>query len=265
MAKKIVIIGAVALGPKVACRLKRLDANAEITLLDRDNLISYGGCGIPYYVGGDISDLEDLYSTSAHIIRDRHFFENCKGINVRTEVEAVAINRDNSTVTIRNLRNGRREHLAYDKLVLATGATPVRPPFPGSTLKNVFILANLHEAERLKTLMSQGKVGTAVVIGGGAIGVEICEAMTDLWSIATHLVEMEDQVLPTLLGKCIARIVKAHLEEKGVKVLVEDRVDRISVDNETGMYQVKTTKTTITTDIGFLCRISRLLGKILRP
>lgn len=249
MAKKIVIIGAVALGPKVACRLKRLDANAEITLLDRDNLISYGGCGIPYYVGGDISDLEDLYSTSAHIIRDRHFFENCKGINVRTEVEAVAINRDNSTVTIRNLRNGRREHLAYDKLVLATGATPVRPPFPGSTLKNVFILANLHEAERLKTLMSQGKVGTAVVIGGGAIGVEICEAMTDLWSIATHLVEMEDQVLPTLLGKCIARIVKAHLEEKGVKVLVEDRVDRISVDNETGMYQVKTTKTTITTDI----------------
>ncbi len=249
MAKKIVIIGAVALGPKVACRLKRLDPKAEITLLDKDNLISYGGCGIPYYVGGDINDLEDLYSTSAHVLRDQEFFETCKGIQVRTEVEALAIDRKNSMVLIKDLRTGLKEQLPYDKLVLATGATPIRPPFPGSNLDNVFVLANLHEAQKLKTLMSQGKVGKAVVIGGGAIGVELCEAMTDLWGIETHLIEMEDQVLPTLLGKCIARVVKTHLEEKGVTVLVDEKVDHISTDEKTGMHLVTTTQTTIAADI----------------
>jgi NADPH-dependent 2,4-dienoyl-CoA reductase/sulfur reductase-like enzyme/rhodanese-related sulfurtransferase len=249
MAKRIVIIGAVALGPKVACRLRRLDPEAEITLLDKDNLISYGGCGIPYYVGGDINDLEELYSTSAHIKRDKAFFENCKGIQVRTQVEAVSINRSEMTVAIRDLMTDTVEQLPYDKLVLATGATPVRPPFPGSDLDNVFVLANLHEAEKIKMLMSQGKVGKAVVIGGGAIGVELCESMTDLWGIETHLIEMEDQVLPTLLGKCIARVVKTHLEEKGVHVLVDDRVNRIGIDIETGMHRVETTQTTITADI----------------
>jgi NADPH-dependent 2,4-dienoyl-CoA reductase/sulfur reductase-like enzyme/rhodanese-related sulfurtransferase len=252
MAKKIVIIGAVALGPKVACRLKRLDPHADITLLDKDNLISYGGCGIPYYVGGDINDLEELYSTSAHVIRDQDFFENCKGIKVRTQVEAISIDRKDMTVTIKDLQTNACERLPYDKLVLATGAMPIRPPFPGSNLENVFMLANLHEAEKMKNLMSQGKVGKAVVIGAGAIGVELCEAMTDLWGIETHLIEMEDQVLPTLLGKCIARVVKAHLEEKGVTVLVEDRVDSISIDNNTGMHLVKTTQTTIAADIVIL-------------
>ena len=264
MAKKIIIIGAVALGPKVACRLKRLDPTAEITLLDKDNLISYGGCGIPYYVGGDINDLEDLYSTSAHVIRDKDFFENCKGIQARTEAEVLTIDRDNSTVAVKDLITGTVEHLPYDKLVLATGATPMRPPFPGSSLENVFMLANLHEAEKLKTLMSQGKVGKAVVIGGGAIGLELCEAMTDLWGIETHLIEMEDQVLPTLLGKCIARVVKAHLEEKGVTVLVDDKVDNISLDEETGMHLVKTTQTTISADVVVLATGVRPNTKLAR-
>ncbi|MEE4240699.1 MAG: FAD-dependent oxidoreductase [Desulfopila sp.] len=252
MGKKVVIIGAVALGPKVACRLRRLDSKAEITLLDRDNLISYGGCGIPYYVGGDINDIEDLYSTSAHVIRDKDFFANCKGIHVRTEVEAININRKNQTVTIRNLQDNTEEELPYDKLVLATGATPTKPPFPGSTLPRVFTLADLHEAEKVKNLMSQGRVGSAVVVGGGAIGLEICEAMTDLWGIATTLVEMEDQVLPTLLGKCIARVVKAHLEKKGVNVLLSQKVHKITENPESDSYEVETSAENIRADIVIL-------------
>ncbi len=252
MAKKVIIIGAVALGPKVACRLRRLDPKAEITLLDKDKLISYGGCGIPYYVGGDINDLEDLYSTSAHVVRDKDFFADCKGIHVRTEVEAVQIDRKNKTVTIRDLHNKSEERLPYDKLVLATGASPTRPPFPGCDLPRVFTLANLHEAEKIKTLMSQGKVGRAVVVGGGAIGLEICEAMTDLWGISTTLVEMEDQVLPTLLGKCIARVVKAHLETKDVKVLLSQKVLQITPAPETDAYFVETSAETVTADIVIL-------------
>jgi NADPH-dependent 2,4-dienoyl-CoA reductase/sulfur reductase-like enzyme/rhodanese-related sulfurtransferase len=252
MAKKVVIIGAVALGPKVACRLRRLDPKAEITLLDRDNLISYGGCGIPYYVGGDINDLEDLYSTSAHVVRDKEFFADCKGIHVRTEVEAIQIDRKHKIITIRDLQNNCEEHLLYDKLVIATGASPTRPPFPGCDLPRVFTLANLHEAEKIKTLMSQGKIGRAVVVGGGAIGLEICEAMTDLWGISTTLVEMEDQVLPTLLGKCIARVVKAHLETKGVNVLLSQKVLQITPDPGTDSYRVETSAEIIAADIVIL-------------
>ncbi|MFN2353234.1 MAG: FAD-dependent oxidoreductase [Desulfopila sp.] len=249
MAKKIVIIGAVATGPKVACRLRRLDPEAEITLLDKDDLISYGGCGIPYYVGGDINDLEELYQTAAHIVRDTHFFETCKGITVKTEVEATHIDTAQKKITIRHIKTHQEEELEYDKLVLATGANPVRPPFPGNDLDNVFMLSNLHEAEKIKKLMIGGKVGKAVVVGGGAIGIEIAEAMTDLWGIETHLIEMEDQVLPTLLGKCIARVVKTHLEEKGVNVLVDERVSRIYEDQESGMRMVETSQGSIGADI----------------
>lgn len=249
MAKKIVIIGAVALGPKVACRLRRLDSEAEITLIDRDNLISYGGCGIPYYVGGDINDLEDLYSTSAHIIRDKHFFEASKGIKVITQIEASRIDRNKKRIKVRYLQSGEEDFLEYDKLVLATGATPVRPPFPGSNLPNVFIISDLHDAEKIKKMMSQGKVGKAVVIGAGAVGLEICEALTDLWGIETTLIEMENQVLPTLLGKCIARVVKSHMEEKGVKILIDEKVKQIYQDDPTGMLQVETSAATIATDI----------------
>ncbi len=252
MPKKVVIIGAVALGPKVACRLRRLDPEARITLIDRDSLISYGGCGIPYYVGGDINDLEDLYSTSAHVIRDKKFFKNCKGIEVLTEVEAIAIDRENKSVRVKYLQDGHEAELEYDKLVLATGATPTRPPFPGSDLEKVFSISDLHDAESIKSLMTQGKVGHAVVIGGGAIGLEICEALTDLWGIETTLVEMEDQVLPGLLGKCIARVAKSHLEEKGVEVLIDDKVNRIYVDEKTDMYVVETSQNLIAADIVIL-------------
>ncbi len=249
MAKKVVVIGAVALGPKVACRLRRLDPDIEITLIDRDTLISYGGCGIPYYVGGDINDLEDLYSTSAHVIRDEAFFEDCKGVKVLTQVEAIKIDRKSKTVDIRDLQTGKEDILQYDKLVMATGSTPFRPPFPGSNLENVFIISDLHDAEHIKTLMSQGKVGKAVVIGAGAVGIEISEALTDLWGIETTLIEMEDQVLPTLLGKCIARVVKSHLEEKGVKVQVEEKVQQITKESHSDQLLVETSREIISADI----------------
>ena len=228
MAKKVLIIGAVALGPKVACRLRRLDPEAEITLIDRDNLISYGGCGIPYYVGGDINDMEELYTTTSHAVRDTAFFESCKGVKVLTRVEAREIRRREKQVRVCHLETGEEEYLSYDKLVLATGAKAVRPPFPGADLPRVFTVSDLHDAETIKGLMSQGKVGKVAVIGAGAIGLEISEAMTDLWGIETTLIEMEDQILPTLLGKCIARIAAKELERHGVELLLEARVLEIT-------------------------------------
>lgn len=252
MAKKIVIIGAVAVGPKVACRLRRLDPDAEITLIDRDNLISYGGCGIPYYVGGDVNDIEDLYMTTAHMVRDKKFFQDIKGVSVLTRVEAIEIDHREQKVKVRDLDTGDESELDYDKLVMATGASAVRPPFPGADLPGVFTLSNLHDAQQIKTMMTQGKIGRAVVIGAGAIGIEVSEAMTDLWGIETTLIEMEDQVLPTLLGKCIARVVAAELKKSGVNLQLSERVMKIEKKDGTDSLEVHTSSDVLFTDVVIL-------------
>jgi len=249
MAKRVVIVGAVALGPKVACRLRRLDSEAQITVIDRDNLISYGGCGIPYYVGGDINDLEELYSTTSHAVRDRQFFGDCKGVSIRTEMEALAIDRKNRRLLVKDLRNGEEGYLQYDKLVLATGAMPVRVPIPGCDLPRVFTVSNLHQAERIKNLMKEGKVGRAVVVGAGAIGVELAEALTDLWGVETTLIERENKVLPMVLGKSIARIVKHQLEEHGVRVLLSTQVQAIEQDCSSDSHVVCTGEERIACDL----------------
>lgn len=238
MSKHVLIVGAVALGPKVACRLRRLDPDAHITVIEKDNLISYGGCGIPYYVGGDVNDLEDLYSTTAHAIRDQDFFADCKGVHIRTELEALAIDRKERKVKVRNLRSGEEGFLEYDALVLATGAEPYRIPIPGADSPKVMTVTNLHHAEQVKNLMKKGEVGSAVVIGGGAIGVEMAEAFTDLWGVETILIEVAEKVLPMSLDENIARIVKRELEEKGVRVLLQTKVSAIELDEASGQQVV---------------------------
>ena len=124
MPQDIVIIGAVALGPKAACRFKRLEPESRVTMIDQMNLISYGGCGIPYFISGDVSDPEQLQSTSFNMIRDKTFFRDAKDVHVMTNTRAVAIDRLSKKVHITNLKNGENEVLPYDKLVLATGSIP---------------------------------------------------------------------------------------------------------------------------------------------
>ncbi|CAG35279.1 FAD-dependent oxidoreductase [Desulfotalea psychrophila] len=252
MAQRVLIIGAVALGPKVACRLRRIDPDAEITVLDRDKLISYGGCGIPYYVGGDVSDIEGLRSTQSHTIRDSKFFGEVKGIDVRTQIEAIEILRKEKQVRIRDLRDNSEELLSYDKLVFATGASPIRPPFPGADLPNVSIVSNLHHAEAIKKRLAQGKIGKAVVIGAGAIGIEMAEALTDLWGVETTIIEMADQVLPQAIGGNLATVVQRHLEESNVEVLVSERVSGITKADDSDTLTVSITDRTIDCDIVIL-------------
>ncbi len=252
MPERIIIIGAVALGPKVACRLSRLDPKAKITLIDRDNLISYGGCGIPYYIGGDVSDLEGLYSTIAHTVRDKEFFKTDKGVDVITGVEVIAINREKKTLSVRNLNDNSKDEMEYDKLVIATGATPVRPSFPGSDFPNVFTVSNLHNAKAIKDIISKGKVENAVVIGAGAIGIEMAEALTDLWGIDTTIIEIADHVLPQALGRNLAVVVEKHLRDNDVKLMLSERVISINGDTETGVHSVDTTTENIPCDLVIL-------------
>ena len=249
MKKRVVIIGAVALGPKVAVRVKRLDPTIHVTLIDRDSIISYGGCGIPYYVGGDVADLEGLCSTSAHVVRDGHYFSTVKGVHVMTQTEAVSIDKKTKTLKIRRLTDGHESSLEYDKLVIGTGGMPVVPPLPGVDLPGVSVVTTLHNAKTIKERISKGQVENAVVIGGGAIGLEMAEALTDLWGVETTLVEMADQLLPSALGKDMALLAQNHMEEKGVRVLLSERVNSILGDAESGVRAVETSKSEIPCDL----------------
>jgi NADPH-dependent 2,4-dienoyl-CoA reductase/sulfur reductase-like enzyme/rhodanese-related sulfurtransferase len=245
MSKHVIIVGAVALGPKVGCRLRRLDPDVKITIVERDSLISYGGCGIPYYVGGDISDIEGLCSTSSHVVRDTEFFRTSKGVTILSQTEAVAIDRKLKTLTVRDLQSGDKSVLTYDKLVIATGATPFRPPIPGADLPCVYTVSNLHNAKEIKDKISREPITRAVVIGAGAIGIEMAEALSDLWGVRTTIIEMADQVLPQALGPDMAGIVEAHLKENNIKVMLSQRVEQIHGDTITGVTSVETQETTI--------------------
>ena len=157
--KKIVIVGAVALGPKVAARIKRLDPEYQVTLIDKDTMISYGGCGIPYFVGGDSERYRGaVLHTSAHVLRDSAYFKAVKGVEVFTETEATRIDRKAKVLHVRNLATGKEDTLPYDKLVLATGATPIIPPLEGIDLSGVNVVSTLHHAMCIKDKVASGQV-----------------------------------------------------------------------------------------------------------
>jgi len=226
-AKRVVIIGGVALGPKAACRLKRLEPDSDVVIIDQDEYISYGGCGIPYFISGDISSVRELMSTSFHMERTPEFFQDTKDVRVRTRTRAIEIDRATKRVRVLDLASGSEEDLPYDRLVIATGSIPNKPPIPGIDLPGVTSVSNLHSAIAVKDRISGGKVNRAVIVGAGAIGCEMAEALGDLWGIETHLVEIEDQVLPGILDPSLAGIVRAHLEEKGVQLHLGRRVIEI--------------------------------------
>lgn len=237
--KKVVIIGGVALGPKAACRLKRLEPDADVVIVDQDEYISYGGCGIPYFISGDVNSVQELMSTSFHMQRTPQFFQDAKDVQVRVRTKATSIDRENRTVRVLDLATGAEEDLPYDRLVIATGSSPNKPPIPGIDLAGVTSVTNLHAAMAVKDMILSGKVERAVIIGAGAIGCEMAEALGDLWGIETHLVEIEDQVLPGILAPSLAGIVCSHLKEKGVQVRLGRRVVQIRRDREDGGLEVE--------------------------
>jgi NADPH-dependent 2,4-dienoyl-CoA reductase/sulfur reductase-like enzyme/rhodanese-related sulfurtransferase len=225
--KRILIVGAVALGPKVACRVKRLQPDYQVTMIDQGEYISYGGCGIPYYISGDLSDIKELMSTSFHMLRTPEFFMGAKDVQVRTRTRALAIDREAKILRVRDLESSREEDLPYDELVLATGSRPRALPVTGADLPGVMHVANLGAAMAVRDRIAKGEVGQAVIIGAGAIGVEMAEALSDLWGLETTLVEITPQVLPGMLQPGLARMVQKHLKDKDIVLHLEETVREI--------------------------------------
>jgi len=217
MARKIIIIGGSAAGPKAAAKARRIDQQADITIIQKDPDLSMASCGYPYYVGGVFDNRNMLLSTAYGAVRDPLFFMREKNITARTNTEALSINRAARTVLCKNLETGATEELPYDRLILATGSAPVTPPVPGAGLEGITTLQCMRDADYLRRVRDEKKIGKAVVVGGGLIGIETCEAL-QLAGIETTVVEMQAQLL-TFLDPELARLAENHMRAKGVNVI----------------------------------------------
>ena len=226
MAQNVIIVGGVALGSKAACRFKRLEPGSRVTIIDQDRFVSYGGCGIPFYVSGDVSDVNDLRKTSFHMLRDEAFFKNCKDIEVITRTRVERIDRENRQIHIRR-EDGSTEALPYDQLVLGTGSRPRRLPIPGADLPMVHTASNLNDAQAIKELVTNGKVERAVVIGGGFIGLEMAEALADMWEVETAIVEYTRQIMPGFVSSMFARMAQREMEKNGVRFYLGEQVQAL--------------------------------------
>ncbi len=223
---RVLIIGGVACGPKAASRLKRLMPNADITMIERGRLVSYGACGLPYYVEGIFPDIEMLYETPAAIKRTPVFFEKVKGFHTLIRTEAEVIDRDRKVVRVRNLDSGSQSELPYDKLVLATGGRPIVPPIEGNSLKNVWFMRHPDDAETMVEQIENQKLRHAVLVGAGYIGVEMAEALRGR-GLEVTLIEALDQILPQFLDFEMAELAAKHIRKKGVRLVLGEKVKSI--------------------------------------
>jgi NADPH-dependent 2,4-dienoyl-CoA reductase/sulfur reductase-like enzyme/rhodanese-related sulfurtransferase len=206
----IVIVGGVAGGASAAARLRRLDEDAEIIILERGGYISFANCGLPYYLGGVIKRRENLLLQTPESMFERF------RIDVRVHSEVTAVNAQEKKITIHHLPDGKTYTLQYDKLILSPGAAPVRPPVPGVNMPGVFTLRNLEDCDNIKEYLINVKPQTALVAGVGLIGIEMIENFV-LMGITTTAVDIAPQVLSQLDSE-IAVVIQRHIESKGVAV-----------------------------------------------
>ena len=208
---KVVIVGGVAGGASAAARSRRLSEDAEIVLFERGPDVSFANCGLPYYVGGEIAERKKLLVTTPEMLRTRF------KLDVRTRSSVESIDRSAKTVRVRDLASGREYEETYDKLILATGAAPVRPSIPGIDSPGVFTLRNLQDTDRIKEQVNRG-VKRVVLVGGGFISLELAENFVRL-GITTTLVEKNDQILTPFDREMTTPVVGALLD-KGVTLLL---------------------------------------------
>lgn len=215
--KKIVIVGGVAGGATAAARLRRLSEQDEIVLVERGEYISFANCGLPYYIGGVITDRNKLLVQTAAGMARRF------KLDIRNLSEVTQIHRDRQTVSIRDLESGREYEEDYDILVLSPGAKPIVPRLPGiGEAKALFTLRSIPDTDRIKSYIDHHQPKHAVVIGGGFIGVEMVENLRER-GIDVTLIEMANQVM-TPLDIEMAAIVQKHMQKHGVELIFEDSV-----------------------------------------
>ncbi|MGN7853933.1 FAD-dependent oxidoreductase [Exiguobacterium sp. 22311] len=240
---KLMIIGSVAAGTSVGAKARRNSEELQITIYDRDQDISYSGCGIPYFVGGEIADIDELTP------RDAAFFKKRYNIDIHTQHEVESIDHATKTATIVNLLTGDRFTDTYDTLVLATGASSIIPPLPGVEHENVFTVRNVRNADAIRSYIDAHDPKTATIVGGGFIGLEMAEQLT-YRGIQVTLVERLPQVMPPL-DRDMAERVADHLKDKGVSLLLGESVTAFNGEERISEVALESGKT-IETDLVIL-------------
>ena len=218
MSKKIIIVGGVAGGASTAARLRRLDENVNIIMFEKGEYISFANCGLPYHIGGTISEREKLIVTSVESMSNKF------NIDIRNFSEVVKIDKKNKTVTVKNHKTNEIYEENYDNLVLSPGASPIKPPISGiNDCDNLFILRNIPDTDKIKNFINENKPKHVTVVGGGFIGLEMLENLYDL-GLNLTLVEASEQVMAPLDIE-MASIIHEHIVDKGIQVILKDGVN----------------------------------------
>lgn len=220
--RRIVVVGGSAAGPKAAAKARRIDNSAEVTILQKEGDLSMASCGYPYYVGGCFDDRNMLICTPAGVVRNPQFYLNAKDIAAKVNTEVTAIDRAKRTVSFRNTLSGETGEMGYDRLILATGAVPRMPPIPGVDLEGITTLQSMRDADFLRKVRDEGIIKKAVVVGGGLIGIETCEAL-QLAGIEITVVELLPQLLMFLDWE-LAKLIENHVKGKGANVITDNGI-----------------------------------------
>lgn len=221
---KVLVLGGVAAGTKIAAKLMREDRGSEVIVLNKGKDISYAGCGLPYYVGHVIENREEL------IVNTPEKYSKLTGVKVMTETEATKVDPEAKKVTAKDLKTGEEKEYAYDKLVISVGASPVKPPIDGCELENVFFVRTPDDAIRLRDVVDAGSVKKAVVVGAGYIGLEIAENLK-LQGIRPFVLDMAEHALPGFDAE-MAEYVEGKLQESGIPVVTGVAVTGIEGDGK---------------------------------
>ena len=242
--RRVLIVGGVAGGASCAARLRRLDETVEILMIDRGPYVSFANCGLPYYVGNIISDESRL------LVASREMFHERFNIDVRTDTEVTAIDRNACTVTMRDVHmdSVRKEH--YDALVLSPGAAPIRPALPGIELPGVFAVRTIPDSRRIRSWITEHNAKTAVVIGGGFIGLEMVENLIHR-ELSVAILEKLSQVMPPLDPEMAVPLME-HLAANGVRLHLGDGLARIEEREGGGLIVVAESGARLAADLVIL-------------
>jgi NADPH-dependent 2,4-dienoyl-CoA reductase/sulfur reductase-like enzyme/rhodanese-related sulfurtransferase len=228
MSKKVIIVGGVAGGATAAARLRRLDEKANIIMFEKGEYISFANCGLPYYVGDAIKEREALILQTPEMMMGKF------NMDIRVLHEVLSIEKEQKSITVKNLANGEIFNESYDELILSPGSLPLKPPIPGIDSPNIFTLWTIPDVDKIKDYVIKNNIKNAVVIGGGFIGIEMAENFHDL-GIEVTIVEMLDQVMAPIDFE-MASIVHHHMKEKGVNLILSDGVKSFEyVDGKTNI------------------------------
>ena len=238
---KIVVIGGVACGPKAAAKAKRCNPDAQVTLIEKGEWISYGGCGLPYYLGATVKDLNDLMTTSWEAVRTPEFMKATKDIDTLLGWEATKINRAEKTVEVKEVKTGEIKVLPYDKLVIATGADNFKPPMEGINATGVFGMKTPKDAVDMQNYIKTEGVSDVVVIGAGLIGMECAEAFIN-WGLNTTVIEMQGSIFPQVLDAEMGAVFQNYLEGEDLNFMLNTAVEKILVDENDKVVGVQTNK-----------------------